>query len=62
MILPQIAPCYVEKYHRFKVEQEARQELVTGYLLRKYLGVCEDGQLRVNEKKNAVSQQRKTIF
>lgn len=62
VILPQIAPCYVEKYHRFKVEQEARQELVTGYLLRKYLGVCEDGQLRVNEKKKPYLSKGKPFF
>ena len=62
VILPQIAPCYVEKYHRFKVEQEARQELVTGYLLRKYLGVCEDGQLRINAKKKPYLSEGKLFF
>lgn len=62
VILPQIAPCYVEKYHRFKVEQEASQEMVTGYLLRKYLGVCEDGQLRVNEKKKPYLSKGKPFF
>ena len=62
VIFPQIAPCYVEKYHRFKVEQEARQELVTGYLLRKYLGVCEDGQLRINAKKKPYLSKGKPFF
>lgn len=62
VILPQIAPCYVGKYHRFKVEQEARQEMVTGYLLRKYLGVCEDGQLCVNAKKKPYLSKGKPFF
>lgn len=49
-VLPQIAPRYVEKYKRFKIETEANQELVTGYLLMKYLGVVEDEQLKLNEQ------------
>ena len=62
VVLPQIAPCYVKKYHRFKVEQEARQELATGYLLRKYLGVCEDGQLCVSAKKKPYLSEGKPFF
>lgn len=49
-LLPKIAPRYVEKYKRFKIETEANQELVTGYLLKKYLGVIQDEQLWFNEQ------------
>lgn len=49
-ILSRIAPCYVEKYHKYKIQRDADQELVSGYLLQKYLGIYQDKQLVYNEK------------
>lgn len=47
-ILLQIAPCYVEKYRRTKILTDARQELVSGLLLKQYLGIERDEQLTYN--------------
>ena len=44
-VLGQILPYYAEKYTRYKREEDARQELVCGILLRKYLGVWKTGQV-----------------
>lgn len=49
-IIPQIAPCYAKKYYKSKMQREAEQELITGYLLKKYLGVKQDKQLFYNEQ------------
>ena len=48
-IAQEIAPFYKEKYYSIKARQKARQELYTGYLLRKYLGVKEEGDLSFGE-------------
>ncbi len=47
-ILPQIAPQYVEKYHRHKNPVDKTQELVAGYLLKQYLGVGKEDELTKN--------------
>lgn len=47
-ILSQIAPCYVEKHKGTKIQKDAEQELVSGYLLKRYLGVERDEQLTYN--------------
>lgn len=44
-VLGGILPYYAEKYTRYKREEDARQELVCGILLRKYLGVWKTGQV-----------------
>lgn len=44
-VLVEILPYYAEKYTRYKREEDARQELVCGILLRKYLGVWKTGQV-----------------
>ena len=44
-VLGEILPYYAEKYTRYKREEDARQELVCGILLRKYLGVWKTGQV-----------------
>lgn len=44
-VLGEILPYYAEKYTRYKREDDARQELVCGILLRKYLGVWKTGQV-----------------
>lgn len=44
-VLWEILPYYAEKYTRYKREEDARQELVCGILLRKYLGVWKTGQV-----------------
>lgn len=43
-----IAPCYAEKYLSAKIISDARQELVSGLLLKKYLGVDSNEQLTYN--------------
>ncbi len=49
--LSQIAPYYVEKYMSAKIKKVAGQELVSGYLLNKYLGIDQDEQITYNEYK-----------
>ena len=44
-ILSQIAPYYVEKYKRYKIPEAAKQELVAGYLVKRFLGVDKDEQI-----------------
>ena len=44
-VLGEILPYYAEKYTRYKREEDDRQELVCGILLRKYLGVWKTGQV-----------------
>ena len=44
-VLGEILPYYAEKYTRYKRKEDARQELVCGILLRKYLGVWKTGQV-----------------
>ncbi|MCF0134494.1 MAG: 4'-phosphopantetheinyl transferase superfamily protein [Blautia sp.] len=48
-ILKQIAPSYARKYHEHKVKEEACQELVSGYLLKRFLNVAVDDQIRIDE-------------
>lgn len=48
-ILSEIAPCYVEKHKGTKIKKDAEQELVSGYLLKQYLGINRDEQLTYNE-------------
>ena len=45
-ILSQIAQRYVEKFHKHKKEKDKKQELIAGYLLKEYLNVEKDEQLR----------------
>jgi 4'-phosphopantetheinyl transferase len=47
--LSQIAPCYVKKFNNNKIKKEAEQELVTGFLLNKYLGIDQDDQLMYHD-------------
>lgn len=47
-ILSQIAPCYVEKYRSTMIQTDAMQELVSGLLLKQYLGIERDDQLTYN--------------
>lgn len=61
-ILPQIAPRYVEKFKRFKVQKEANQELLTGYMMKEYLGVTRDEQLRINEQGKPFLAEGKPYF
>lgn len=44
-IIGGIPQYYAEKYRNIKIKQEAGQELTAGFLLKHYLGVCEDAQL-----------------
>ena len=44
----QLAPYYVEKYHQSKIPDDAKQELVAGMLLYKYLGISRDDQIGRN--------------
>lgn len=44
-ILTQIAQRYVEKYYSHKKEEDKKQELIAGYLLKKYLGIDHSEQL-----------------
>lgn len=44
-ILTQIAQGYVEKYHSHKKKEDKKQELIAGYLLKKYLGIDHSEQL-----------------
>lgn len=48
-ILTQIAPCYVQKYKEHKIPKDQRQELVSGLLLKQYLGVTRDDEIQYNE-------------
>lgn len=48
-ILSQIAPRYAEKYLGTKLQKDARQELMSGYLLWRYLGISRNEQLTYNE-------------
>lgn len=43
-----IAPRYAEKYNLSKLQKEANQAIATGLLLRKYLGICRDEQLIID--------------
>ncbi len=47
-LLSQAAPCYVKKHKASKIKKDALQELVTGYLLKHYLGISKDEQLTYN--------------
>ncbi len=47
-ILSQIAPCYVKKYKSTTIQTSARQELVSGLLLKQYLGIERDNQITYN--------------
>lgn len=44
-IINEIPEYYRNQYRRIKRKQEACQELMAGFLLKKYLGVCKDEQL-----------------
>ena len=44
-LLSLIAPCYLKKYHEHKIGKDKVQELVSGLLLKEYLGVVSDDQL-----------------
>lgn len=48
-VLSRIAPCYVKKHRAHKIEKDARQELVCGWMLREYLGIERDDQIFYNE-------------
>lgn len=48
-LLPEITPMFRKRYHSIKLQKEADQVLVSGYLLRKYLDVSEDKQLTYNQ-------------
>lgn len=48
-LLSQIAPFYVEKYHSHKIAEDKKQELTAGYLLKKYLDISKDEQLKWNK-------------
>lgn len=61
-ILPLIAPRYVEKYKQFKIQKEAEQELVTGYMLKEYLGVISDEQLKINKQGKPYLAEGKPYF
>lgn len=49
-ILSQIAPQYVKKYREHKIEEDKKQELMAGYLLKMYLNIEHEEQLIINEK------------
>lgn len=48
-ILLQIAPHYVEKYKKIKVQKTAMHELISGLLLKQYLDIKHDEQLTYNK-------------
>ena len=48
-ILMQIAPCYAVKYKDSKIKKNAEQELLSGIMLKRCLGVNQDKQLTCNE-------------
>jgi 4'-phosphopantetheinyl transferase len=48
-VLSQIAPRYAEKYKKTKRPKDAHQELVSGFLLKQYLGIIRDEQFTCNE-------------
>lgn len=48
-MLTQIAPRYVEKYQKHKREMDKKQELLAGYLLKKYLGVEKSEQILIKD-------------
>ncbi len=48
-ILSQIAPQYVKKYREHKIEEDKKQELMAGYLLKTYLDIEREEQLVINE-------------
>ena len=48
-ILSQIAPQYVKKYREHKIEEDKKQELMAGYLLKMYLNIEHEEQLIINE-------------
>ncbi|MCD8153478.1 MAG: hypothetical protein LUF78_02065 [Clostridiales bacterium] len=47
-LLSRIAPCYAHKYEQSAQKKEKLQELASGLLLQKYLGVARDESLRYN--------------
>lgn len=60
--LSQIAPCYVKKFNNNKLKTEAEQELVTGFLLYKYLGIDQDYQLMYEDNLKPLLRSRNKYF
>lgn len=48
-MLSEIAPCYVKKYHDHKILRDKKQEIVSGLLLKEYLGIVSDEQISYNK-------------
>lgn len=48
-IVSQIAPMYIQKYRSLSLLTDKNQELVAGYLLKKYLGIYKDDQILYNK-------------
>lgn len=61
-LLSQIAPCYAAKYEKHKRMQDKLQEVVSGYLLRQYLGVVRDEQLTYNEYNKPMLASKEKYF
>lgn len=61
-ILSKIAPCYVQKYYANKIQKDAEQALVSGYLLGQCLGIWHDGQLTYNEHGKPFLADGRTCF
>lgn len=61
-MLPTIAPCYIEKYHKHKIPKDKLQEVVSGFLLKQYLGVERDEQLKRNEYEKPYLAEGSTYF
>lgn len=45
----EISPCYLEKARKNKKQKDKLQEIVSGYLLKQYLGVMKDNQISYND-------------
>ena len=61
-ILTEIAPCYVEKYQKHKIQKDKVQEALSGYLLKHCLGVTRDEQLSYNEYQKPYLASGKPFF
>lgn len=48
-IVSQISPMYIQKYRSLSLLTDKNQELVAGYLLKKYLGIYKDDQILYNK-------------
>lgn len=61
-LLSQIAPCYVAKYEKHKIPKDKLQEVVSGYLLREYLGITQDAQLTYNDHEKPMLTSKEKFF